>query len=235
MIVRGAEKTKKQTFEAVCRWCQKNFRKRMSQKGKTGDFCSVKCGQAFKRGNENQFISKSCPTCKNNFQTVYRPGDQRKYCSRTCALFNLHKNILKGNKEIARKISAARAREILAGKRNHPTGHKHGYFASTKNPNPIFYRSSYELKALEILEKNDQVLKITGEPFSIPYFYEGVMKNYIPDFLVEMVGNKCKLIEVKPKALANTQKNVLKKETAINFCKLNDMEYSEWTENNLGL
>ena len=235
MVVRGAEKTKKRTFETYCKWCQKVFSKRLSQKGKTGDFCTVKCGQAFKRGNEEQFITKSCPTCKTEFQTAYRPGDQRQYCSQTCALSNLHVNILRGNKEIARKISAARAREIVAGKRNHPTGHKQGYFISIKNPDPIFYRSSYELKALEILEEDSGVVGIIGEPFSLPYSHKGISKNYIPDFLIQLKNQRQQLIEVKPKSMANTQQNMLKKQAAKKFCKISDMEYVEWTENELGL
>jgi hypothetical protein len=83
MLVRGTKKSSAGTFQTNCNWCSKETIKRLSQKGKTGNFCSVECGQAFKRGNQNQFVTKTCPTCQKSFETLYRK--QNTYCSKSCS------------------------------------------------------------------------------------------------------------------------------------------------------
>ena len=83
MLTRGLQKTKKGTFLAACGWCNKSFTKRLSQQGKTGDFCCVKCGEAFKRGRSDKYISKPCPMCKKSFTRLYR--NQTKFCSVSCS------------------------------------------------------------------------------------------------------------------------------------------------------
>ena len=83
MDVRGEEKTKNGTYQTKCSWCEKSFSKRNSQKGKTGDFCSVECGEAFKRGNQEKIVTKQCRRCKNNFESLFRLHHE--YCSRKCS------------------------------------------------------------------------------------------------------------------------------------------------------
>lgn len=83
MYIRGAEKTELRTYSTKCSWCDKEITKRLSQKGKTGDFCSPKCSEAFKRGNEEKIITKICKRCKKEFTCLYRR--QFDHCSRRCS------------------------------------------------------------------------------------------------------------------------------------------------------
>lgn len=79
----GARKTKAQTIETSCGWCKKPIIKRLSAKGITGDFCSVPCGEAFKRGNDEMFIIKNCLRCNKEYKILFRR--QTDYCSRKCS------------------------------------------------------------------------------------------------------------------------------------------------------
>lgn len=83
MYIRGAEKTELRTYSTKCSWCDKEITKRLSQKGKTGDFCSPKCSEAFKRGNEEKIITKICKRCNKEFTCLYRR--QFDHCSRKCS------------------------------------------------------------------------------------------------------------------------------------------------------
>lgn len=79
----GARKTKAQTIETFCGWCKKPIIRRLSAKGITGDFCSVPCGEAFKRGNDEMFITKNCLRCNKEYKMLFRR--QSDYCSRKCS------------------------------------------------------------------------------------------------------------------------------------------------------
>jgi hypothetical protein len=81
--VNGAKKTKAQTIETVCGWCKKPIIRRLSAKGITGDFCSIPCGEAFKRGNDEMFIAKNCLRCNKEYETLFRR--QTDYCSKQCS------------------------------------------------------------------------------------------------------------------------------------------------------
>jgi len=111
---------------------------------------------------------------------------------------------------------------------------KSGVFESKKSTKKCYYRSSYELKLLEILEDDINVIKITVEPFSI--IYEGIdQKNhrYLPDCLVELIDHSKILIEVKPERLLNTEKNILKINAGVEYCKSHNIEFSVLTEKEL--
>ena len=110
---------------------------------------------------------------------------------------------------------------------------KSGVFSSLKS-NRCYYRSSYELKLMEILEEDSSVVSFFMEPFLIPYV--GLDKKnhkYIPDCLIKYVNNVNVLVEVKPERLLNTPTNILKFEAGKEYCKNNNMEYVIWTEKEL--
>lgn len=79
----GEQKTLKSTFQTECTWCKKIIKKCLSRKGKTGNFCSIICGEAFKRGIEQKYIIKACKRCNKEYETLYRKKTE--YCSRKCS------------------------------------------------------------------------------------------------------------------------------------------------------
>lgn len=80
---RGEQQTTKGTFTTECGWCKKIITKRLSQKGKNGDYCSLSCSEAFKRGNDEKTVIKTCKRCNKEYEVLYRR--QTEYCSRKCS------------------------------------------------------------------------------------------------------------------------------------------------------
>jgi len=60
----------------------------------------------------------------------------------------------------------------------------------------IYYQSSYELKAYEILDADDTVAKYERGPI-IPYFFEEEGHKYVSDILVTYANGSKRIIEVK--------------------------------------
>lgn len=106
---------------------------------------------------------------------------------------------------------------------------KWGYFYSHKNKENMFFRSSFEEKAYKILEKDNNVVSFKREPIRIPYFYDGLTRNYVPD-IISIGKNGTTLIEVKANWEKQTPKNIAKMNAAIEFCKKTGMKYEMWTE-----
>lgn len=69
----------------------------------------------------------------------------------------------------------------------------------------IRYMSSWELKVMRFLDENSSILKISSEPFAIPYVSPKDNKEhrYFPDFIVK-TKDSVFLVEVKP--YSQTQK-----------------------------
>lgn len=110
---------------------------------------------------------------------------------------------------------------------------KYGHFYSNKNGKKMFYRSSYELQAYNILEQLDVVERYIYEPFSINYEFNGKVYIYHPDLLViDKTGGK-QLIEVKPKGELDDPVNIQKFEGARKFCLKEGINFSIWTEDTL--
>lgn len=90
-----------------------------------------------------------------------------------------------------------------------------------RNKTLLKYRSSWELTTIEFLEKNE-----------ISYEYESffILKkdgsHYIPDFLIYL-NNKTVLLEIKGfiRGKKGKEKEALKQEAAIEYCKENNLEY----------
>ncbi len=112
---------------------------------------------------------------------------------------------------------------------------KQGYFYSKKNNKKLHYRSSYELIAYQILEQMTVVKSYETEPFAILYYFEGFKHRTIPDILVTYKTGLKEFIEVK--ALWRIEDNVeIAKFSAVeNYAKENNMNFSIWTEKELGI
>jgi hypothetical protein len=65
-----------------------------------------------------------------------------------------------------------------------------------------YYRSSWEKRFMVWCDENQKVLKWSSESVKIPYFFEGSVHTYFPDFYVEILeadGRVQKyILEVKP-------------------------------------
>ena len=111
---------------------------------------------------------------------------------------------------------------------------KSGNFESKKSDKNYHYRSSYELRMMEILESDPIVVEFTMEPFSIQYIgIDNKKHKYIPDCLVEYTDNTFSLIEIKPERRITESINILKFKAAEKYCELNNMKFIIWTEKDL--
>ena len=114
------------------------------------------------------------------------------------------------------------------------------------NTNNIIYRSSYELKAFQIIEEDEDILSWEYETIIIQYKLNRKQHKYIVDLKIE-TNNGIKLIEIKPysktiKPNSNNNyelkiwnQNQAKWKAAKEYCKEKGWEFEIWTENELGL
>lgn len=123
----------------------------------------------------------------------------------------------------------------------------------------IIYRSSWELKLMMWLDKNDDVISYSSEEHVVPYRspIDGKMHRYFPDFLVKVKTRdkktKVLMIEVKPdretrepvkktkltKQYINEVQtwgvNSAKWDAAEEYCKDRGWEFVVMTEKHLGI
>ena len=87
----------------------------------------------------------------------------------------------------------------------------------------IWVRSTWEARAVAVLDLHPCVLDYDFEPYSIPYLLDGRERFYLPDFRVLLEGKIAELWEIKPEALRALPKNAAK-ESALNaFCFKNHL------------
>lgn len=143
----------------------------------------------------------------------------------------------KGNirtEKTKRKISEAHIKMIMSSDIHQAPRSKKGYYFSLKNHAIIYYASSYELIAFQILEQMSIVNRYQRCPFSVPYMTnDGCTHRYVPDILVEYQDGKQEVIEVKPQWALDYGLGLDKFQAAKLYCKEKDIKFSVWTENNL--
>jgi hypothetical protein len=103
-----------------------------------------------------------------------------------------------------------------------------GEYKSSKAGCTCYYRSSWELALMQILDGDELVETWEYEFDSIDYELDGVKRKYIPDFHVITSAGEHTLVEVKPENLRETAMNVTKKVAAIMYCEARGWHYSEW-------
>jgi hypothetical protein len=125
--------------------------------------------------------------------------------------------------------------------------------------NNIIYRSSWEAKVMNWLDKNPSIISWASEELIVPYLspVDGRWHRYFPDFIVKMKTRDGKLktmmIEVKPKKqsqppeprkritkqyiqeVATWGVNQSKWKAATEFCLDRGWEFQVLTEDHLGL
>lgn len=110
---------------------------------------------------------------------------------------------------------------------------KNGKFASEKNGNHVHYRSSYELRAFEILEYDKNVIKYDVEVLRIPYLWDEIERIYVPDILVWHIDGHQEIIEIKAEWNTKNPRFIAKTQAAINYCQERNIKFSVWTEQEL--
>ena len=139
----------------------------------------------------------------------------------------------KSKEDIHKIFSEATTKKYLEGNFKYK-----GYFFSQKNNKNIGYRSSYELLAFQMLEKDLNVLKYDYEKMMIQYTDKnGQIRNTVPDLFVYFNDDSKSIIEIKPqfkidKDLDNTKSKLKATEE---FAKSHDYNFLVWTEKELKL
>ena len=108
---------------------------------------------------------------------------------------------------------------------------EHGYFkCSTKSKKPIaYYRSLFELNALNYLEAHNQIVKYQIEPFRVSYEYEEKTRYYVVDFWIQTTKGEF-IIEIKPSCHVSHPKNNAKFSAAKKFAEEKGWSFEIWTE-----
>ncbi len=164
------------------------------------------------------YIERECKICENKF--LIEPWRMKSFCSKSCSRKNS-------------SIKKMGDKNPMFGKA--PIHHKYqgGYYFSNKINKNIRYRSSYELKALKILDNDISVVKYEYESIRIPY--DNGKHNTIPDFIVTYANGIKKMIEVKCKALLKKFNNSIKIKAMKKYCKKNDIQFELWMEEELNI
>lgn len=101
-------------------------------------------------------------------------------------------------------------------------GHYHtGTHVSSKTGQECRYRSGWELLYLQHLDADPTVVTFTYEATVIPYVSNkrtGKLRKYYPDFLVDYVGGRRVLVEIKPKKRLEQARVKKKLDAAREWC-----------------
>jgi hypothetical protein len=127
------------------------------------------------------------------------------------------------------------------------------------DPNNIIYRSSWECRVMDWLDRNNDVISWASEELIIPYIspVDGRKHRYFPDFIIKVKTkdgkSKTMMIEVKPKKQTQPPEqkkrvtrqyvnevvtygvNQAKWKAAEEFCLDRGWEFRVMTEEHLGL
>lgn len=103
---------------------------------------------------------------------------------------------------------------------------------SNKLQQEIRVRSSYEKRAIEILDSQSNVMSFSYEKTKVPYVLNGKTKNTIVDFTV-VTDNGILLIEVKPQDMIKLWNNQVKIDAIRDFSSINGLRFELWTEHEL--
>lgn len=185
-------------------------------------FCSNRC--KFNARVEPR-CTKLCVGCGDEMIITKRQRLTRSYCNVRCA---------RGSNITRENMSKVMSQQHIDGLRTfNNVQSENGWIMSTKLSKSVWYRSSYERRYIELLELDDNVVAYKAEPMRIPYQFNGITKNYVPDFLITHIDGSQLLVEVKPDALTNTQQNLAKQKAAQAWCVANNVTFVTVTEEQL--
>ena len=125
--------------------------------------------------------------------------------------------------------------------------------------NAIRYMSSYELKCFKFLDTHPSIIKVSSEPFAIPYLSpkDDKIHRYYPDLIVKNKDGTIFLVEIKPhsqtippkipktnrkssleryaRELETYNINIAKWQSAAKFCNEKNIKFLILTEKHLNI
>jgi len=112
-----------------------------------------------------------------------------------------------------------------------------GVYHSLKTNTSLFYASSYEKRAMEILDTDTNIKTYSNCKFFINYTdpEKNKVHNYFPDISAEYETGEKKIIEIKSEYQVLDPKNLAKFAAAREYCGQNNLEFEVWTEKDLDL
>lgn len=111
-----------------------------------------------------------------------------------------------------------------------------GYFSNHKKATneKIYYRSLFELNAILFLEKTNNIISYTYEPYRLSYKNNsGNVRTYVVDFIVTYDTGKQIIVEIKPNCFTNVDRYAINKhkfDAARKYAEENNMTFEVWTE-----
>ena len=240
--------SKKPDIVKNCKHCGKEFTTTYIKRDKI--CCSRSCATSYTNEHrDNEAVAKKISaTKKRQYQTgeVIHPflGKKHTEASKKKISETRIKNKLaigenngmygRGHTPASReKMSNIRTQKILNGE--YAGWFKKGEHYSTKLKKEVHYRSSWEKEVYELLDGDDNVKHYTEEPCRIAYQIETEehKRHYIPDLLITYKDGAKKLIEIKPSAFLEHEKNLAKFKAAKSRCEKEDWLFEVWTENTI--
>jgi hypothetical protein len=194
----------------------------------------IHCGASLKfYGLTYRFRSGQCFNCSqsNNASQCNKNGKNSEHRRK---LNKARWSILENREKQGQRMTNLWKDSSFRGKQNRrsrPWSGITGYFKSSKI-GYVLYRSSWELAAYELLDRDDLVKKYIAEPFAIEYTHNDKTANYYPDLLVEYTDGRLELIEIKPKGLIQDPVVRSKFKAACAYCKLHEIRFKVWHEFN---
>ena len=213
----------------ICNVCGQKYE--VFSWGVNKKFCSSKCYQISRKGRNIEI--RRCAFCGNAFSEV--KSSSKKYCSLVCSAAakrgkNTKPDGWKHSRESRAKISEAAAKRTQDIKLGRIPFHW-GKVTLDRLGDTFHYRSSYELKALLMLDSFSDVIKVSSECIRIRYIdEEGFEHIYIPDMLITTNEGKQHIVEVKPRYLLQDKRNQLKFKAGFDFARKHQMQFIVWTE-----
>jgi hypothetical protein len=127
---------------------------------------------------------------------------------------------------LALKMARSRGYDGLVGRGSGVSGTRF----SPKVGRAALYMSSYEMRAMEILDSLQNVEAYEEQLCSIGYKLGACQHEYTPDFLVRLDDGTKGLVEVKPKSRLSSQRVRAKIEAGRAFCEERGLFFLVWTE-----
>ena len=127
------------------------------------------------------------------------------------------------------RISAKVAQAYVDGRLNQFPFNS-GWYVSERFGKTFFYRSSYELRVVKIMEADAAVVDLDYEPFKVRIVVDGVVRHTVPDFLVKMTNGESFVIEVKPQKMTLVPKVAAKLDATRMYFEGQGVGYEVWTE-----
>lgn len=132
--------------------------------------------------------------------------------------------VFRHSEETKRKISDASAWKATKG------DFRYLGWVETRRAGRIGFRSSWELRAVEILETAKDIVSFTYERLTVRYIWEGRKRWTLPDYQVSMADGSMKIVEVKPRGYTYTAKEKAKMAAVTQHCAERGWAYEVWDE-----